>query len=99
MARQFDVFRLPEDVLVVAIQSDLLDAMATRVVVPLLPAGVAGPPMRGLNPEIRLGEERLILTPQLAATLTLRELGRPVGSVAHLRDEITRAIDILLSGV
>lgn len=64
MARRFDVFRLPGVVPAAATQSDLPDAMATRVAVPLLPAGAAGPPMRGLNPEIHLGEERLIPTPQ-----------------------------------
>ncbi len=99
MARQFDAFRTPGGTLVVVLQSDLLDAMRTRVVVPILPTGAAGRPMRGLNPEIRLGEEILVLMPQLLATLTLAELGDPVGSVAHLRDTITRAVDTLLSGV
>jgi CcdB protein len=41
MAQQFDVFRTDGGALVVVIQSDLLDAMRTRVVVPLLPAGTA----------------------------------------------------------
>jgi toxin CcdB len=99
VAQQFDVFRTPAGVLVVVIQSDLLDAMHTRVVAPLLPAGTAGRPMRGLNPEIRFGEEAMVLMPQLLATLTLGELGRQVGSLAHLRDTITRAVDMLLSGV
>jgi toxin CcdB len=99
MAQQFDVFRMAGGVLVVVIQSDLLDAMRTRVVAPLLPAGTAGRPMRGLNPEIGFGEENLVLMPQLLATLTIAELGRPVGSIAHLRDTVTRAVNMLLSGV
>ena len=99
MPRQFDVFRTAGGVLVVVIQSDLLDAMHTRVVVPLLPAGTAGRPMRGLNPEVTLGEETLVLMPQLIATLTIAELGRPAGSLAHMRDSVTRAVDTLLAGV
>jgi toxin CcdB len=99
MARQFDVFRTTSGVLVVVIQNDLLDAMRTRVVLPLLPAGSAGRPMRGLNPEINFGEETMVLMPQLMATLTIAELGRPVGSLAHFRDAVTRAVDTLLSGV
>jgi hypothetical protein len=55
--------------------------------------------MRGLNPEIRLGEEVFVLMPQLLATLTIGELGRPVGSIGHTRDTVTRAVDMLLSGV
>ena len=99
MARQFDLFRTAGGTLVVVIQSDLLEATRTRVVAPLLPAGAAGRPMRGLNPEIRLGAETLVLMPQLLATLTVSELGDPVGSAAHLRDDITRAVDTLLAGV
>ena len=83
----------------VVIQSDLLEAMHTRVVAPLLPAGAAGRPMRGLNPEIAIGAEAVVLMPQLLATLTIGELGRRVGSIAHMRDAVTRAVDILLSGV
>jgi len=81
------------------VQSDLLEAMQTRVVVPLLPAGAAGRSLGGLNPEIDLGGEAVVLMPQLAATLTLAELREPVGSIAHLRDTVTRAVDLLLSGV
>jgi hypothetical protein len=50
MARQFEVFRSASDMLVVVVQSDLLDAMRTRVVVPLVPAGTAGRPMRASTP-------------------------------------------------
>jgi toxin CcdB len=99
VARQYDVFRVDGDVLVVVVQSDLVEAMATRVVVPLLAAGAAGKRIYGLDPEIAFGDEILVLMPQLAATLTLAELGRPVGSVAHMRDAITRALSTLLSGV
>lgn len=99
MARQYEVFRIARDVLVVVVQSDLLDAMSTRAVVPLLPLGATGKAIRGLNPEIHIGEDVLFLAPQLVATLRIAELGPPVGSIAHCRDEITRAMDILLSGI
>lgn len=99
MARQFDLFRTASNVLVVVIQSDLLEAMRTRVVVPLLLLGTAGTPLRGLNPEIRRDDEAFVLMPQLLATLTIAELGRPVGSIAEQRNTITRAVDTLLSRV
>jgi toxin CcdB len=97
--QQYDVFRTSAGTLVVVIQSDLLEAMRTRVVVPLLRPGQAGKPMRGLNPELRVGEETVVLMPQLAATLTVAELGRPMGSLAQAGDAIVRAVDVLLSGV
>jgi len=99
VARQFDVFLTPGGTLVVVIQSDLLEAMQTRVVMPLLSTGEAGRRMRGLNPEVSVGEATAVLMPQLTATLTIAELGTPVGSVAYARDAIVRAVDMLLSGV
>ena len=85
--------------LVVVVQSDLLEAMRTRVVAPLLPVGRAGPGMRSLNPEITIADQTAVLMPQLLATLTIAEMGERVGSIAHMRDAITRAVDTLLSGV
>lgn len=99
MARQYDVLRTADGMLVVVIQSDLLDSMRPRVVAPLLPIGASGQPIRHLNPEITIGDEGVVLMPQLLATLTMPELGRPVRSVAHLRDTITRTIDLLQSGI
>lgn len=98
-ARQFDVYRSVSGTLVVVIQSDLLDAMATRVVVPLMPLGMTGTPLTRLNPRIAFGDQTLVLVPQLAATLTIREIGERMGSVADQRDSITLAIDTLLAGV
>jgi toxin CcdB len=99
VARQFDVFRTGEGVLVVVVQNDLFAAMATRVVVPLVAAGAAGKRIYGVNPEVVFLDEVLVLMPQLAATLTLAELGQPVGAVGHLREAITRAVETLVSGV
>ena len=50
MAAQYDLFRLPDGPVVVVIQNDLLDDIRTRVVIPLLPAGSAGKPLKRLNP-------------------------------------------------
>ncbi len=99
MPRQFDVFRIAGGPLVAVIQSDLLEAMHTRVVVPLLPVGTAGRPPAGLNPTVVVGGETVVLMPQLAATLTLAELGQPVGSIVSARDAVIRALDMLVSGV
>jgi toxin CcdB len=82
------------------IQSDLLDAMRTRVVVPLLSMEmVRGGEVPSLNPRLTFDGESLVLMPQLLATLTLSELGERAGSLAHERDRVTRAVDALLLGV
>ncbi|MCR8548378.1 CcdB family protein [Salipiger sp. P9] len=99
MAAQFDLYRMGDGTLVTVLQSDLLDGLQTRVVAPLIPADQIGRVMAPLNPSVQVGAERFLLMPQLAATLTVAELGERVGSLAVMRDEIVRALDALLSGV
>jgi toxin CcdB len=98
-ARQFDVFRTGDGALVVVLQNDLLDALRTRVVAPLVPVGGPAEALRGVNPQIAFGEGVYVLMPQYAATLTLAELGAPIGTVAHARDAVVRALDLLVTGV
>jgi|AACY02.2.fsa_nt_gi CcdB protein. len=98
MARQFDVCRMRNGALVVVIQSDLLDEMRTRVVVPLLPRDML-PPIGRLTPEVIANGVAYLAAPQLMATLTLDELGAPVASAAEHRDALIRACDLLLGGV
>lgn len=81
------------------LQSDLLHAIGTRVVAPLLPADLAAVPASHLNPEIVFDTTRLLLMPQLMATLSPAELGSVLGSLEHERDRILRAVDVLLTGI
>lgn len=81
------------------LQHDLLDQLQTRVVAPLLPPEAAGPPIRGLCPEIPVDGARYVLMPQLMATLTLAELGEHLGSAEAERNEVIRALDLLTTGV
>jgi len=99
VAAQYDLFRLPDGPVVVVIQNDLLDDIRTRVVIPLLPAGSAGKPLKRLNPTMTLNGDVLTLMPQLMATLSLAELGMCIGSCEDDRDVITRAVDTLLAGI
>ena len=86
--------------LLLDIQSDLLDPLATRVVVPLTPAGAArSRSMHALTPMVWFeGKEYLMLTPQLAGVAT-RDLGPVVGDLTADRATITAAIDFLIEGI
>lgn len=90
---------MADGTLVVVLQSDLLDEIATRVVAPLLPVETFSRIMDTLNPVVMVGERRHVLMPQMMATLTAAELGTAVGSLGVYRDEITRALDALWSGI
>jgi toxin CcdB len=82
------------------IQSDLLDPLATRVVVPLQAAGLAASrSMEPLTPAIRVaGKDYLMITPQLAG-VAARELGPVVADASADRAVIIAALDFLISGV
>lgn len=87
----------PNEGYVVDVQASLLDALSTRVVIPLLPADT-GRAIRDLNPVVDIdGRPFVVMTQELSAVpRTL--LNRSVGSLDAWRDEIVRALDVLLTG-
>ncbi len=96
---QFDVWRSRDgQVLLLDCQSDFLSHLTTRFVVPLLPADTLSPPVRRLNPELRVGDATVVMYTQLAAAVPVRELGSRVTSLVDEQDRIVAAIDFLLSG-
>jgi len=98
---QFDVHRLGNEAggLVVDCQSDLLNHIDSRFVVPLAPHEFAAIAARRLNPSFEIEGRTYILVTQQAASVPRGELGPPVASLADRSFEITDAIDVLISGV
>jgi toxin CcdB len=99
MAR-FDVYAAerPDDGCLLDIQADILSDLATRIVVPLLPAKRAPKPARGLNPIFDVDGVSLVMVTQFLAAVPRAELRRPLLSLAARSDEIVGALDILLTG-
>lgn len=85
--------------LLVDIQSDLLEPLSTRVVVPLTRSpALTKKPVSHLTPEVSFeGDRYLLMTPQLAG-VTRTELGSLAGSLAEERQTILEALDFLLTG-
>lgn len=86
--------------LLLDVQSDLLDALTTRVVIPMSRAGsLTKNPLEQLTPMIPFETEiYVLLTPQLAA-IAHHELGSAIGSLAEYRGTILAAMDFLLTGI
>lgn len=80
------------------IQSTWLEHLPSRVVVPLLPPTAALPVIRDLTPVFRVAEEQVAMMTHYLTAVPRRELGRPVGNLAAQKDEITRALDMLMTG-
>ena len=95
---QFDVFRLKSGQLVVDLQTDLIGIEVSRVVAPLRDAGrYASFP--GLTPKVVFDGQEWIVRVQELAAIMRGELNEQVGSLADYRDQIKRALDILIDGV
>jgi toxin CcdB len=103
---QFDVHRNPNAATraripyLLEVQSDLLDPLATRVVVPLCkPEVLSGKPAERLNPAFEIeGRKLLMLTPELAG-VPRKALGERVANLAAERAAIIAALDLVLTGI
>ena len=82
------------------VQSDLLDPLATRVVVPLCePEVLKGKLAERLNPVFEVeGRSMVMLTPELAG-VSRKLLGERVGNLANERHSIIAALDLLITGI
>lgn len=86
--------------LLLDVQSDLLEPLSTRIVVPLSPVATARHMvMKQLTPILKIDNKQYVmLTPQLAGVST-RELGQPVGTATTERATIIGALDLLITGI
>ena len=99
MAR-FDIHRSSSGAVpyLLDVQSELLDHLRTRVVIPLMLPGSVPPDLRDLHPRLVVGGTELLAATQLLSAVKRHDLGPVVGNAADQRDTITRALDLLLTG-
>ena len=81
------------------VQSDLLDSLATRVVIPLIEISKTSKPITRLNPIFEIGESSVVLSTQELAGVPSNVLGAFVVSLREHRSDIVNALDLLLTGV
>ena len=98
MAR-FDVYGNPDgNGFLIDVQADLMSHLNSRLVIPLVPAGIAPAPIKVLNPIFQIEDATyLVLTQQMAA-VSAQMLKKPVLNANSRRDEVVAAIDLLLQG-
>jgi toxin CcdB len=102
---QYDVFANPSRSAaegipyVVVIQSDLLDALATRLTMPLAVLDAAVKVPTSLCPVITVKGQRLHALAHYAAPLPAKLLRRPIENVAAQSGVLVSAIDTVLSGI
>lgn len=104
--RRFDVVRNPSGAsnktfpYFLVVQSEFLQELPTRVVVPLTRAkAIKGPPAALLNPEFEIEGVRLVMLTQQVASVPLTALRTRVVSLESQRVAIVRALDFLFEGI
>ncbi len=101
---QFDVFANPNPATTAGIpylldvQNDLLEHLATRVVVPLYAGSALPKPIQHLNPVFHLNGEPLVMVTQELAGIPATLLKTAVANLAQDRSQIIAALDFLFTG-
>ncbi len=80
------------------VQSDLLDGLNTRVIVPLIPPEEAPKPSRRLNPVFAVQGTDVVMLTHFLASVPEGVLGDPVENLSGNFAEITNALDMLFHG-
>ena len=81
------------------VQADLLDTLATRVVVPLVLEEKMGLAAKRLNPQFKVKGATVVMSTAELAGVPNRSLGDKVASLKNKRDEIIAALDLLVTGI
>lgn len=103
---QFDVYRNANAAskarapYLLDVQSDLLDTLTTRVVVPLCkPEVLKGKLAERLNPVLEVeGRKFILLTPEMAG-VSRKALGECAGNLSQHRQAIIAALDLVITGI
>jgi toxin CcdB len=103
---QFDVYLNPQPAarerfpFVVQVQSDFLDKLPTRLVMPLSVIELKADQLPSdLTPVFRIRGQRLALMPHLAAPLPKNILKKPVESLPDASLTVAKCFDAVLSGL
>ena len=102
---QFDVYANPSDSndkgipYVVVLQSDLLDALATRLVMPLATLKFADKVPEKLCPSVMVNGQKLRALAHYAAPMPVRSLRQMVGNLSAQSHLLMAAMDVVFSGV
>lgn len=97
MAR-LEVYASTDKTLLLDVQADFLWAIATRLVVPLVPLDIAPPQGARLNPIFSIEDTRYLMLPQLMTAVPKSLLKDHVTDLSAHRDEIVAALDMVLHG-
>ena len=80
------------------VQSDFVESLSTRVIVPLRVHSGETPTTDRLNPLFQIEGKKVFAETQSLVAVPVRVLRRPVGSLCEHRTDIESALDFLFRG-
>ena len=95
---QFDVYRMAGGELVLDVQTDLLGAFDSRLVVPLMAPAEAPIRHRRLNPEVVVEGQTYVMVTQFMIAVDRPELRNRVENLDRYYDQIKAAYDMAFNG-
>ena len=96
---KFDVYQLDsDDHLLLDVQADLLDALNTRIVVPLIPLHDFSKPAQRLNPVFEIIGQKYAMGTQFIGAVPKSIVTKPVANLSENFSEITNALDMAFQG-
>lgn len=103
---QFDIYRNPSPEsrewapYIVDLQHEMLSALNTRIVAPLLTASPSGEQvMQRLNPIVCIRGKNYFLSTTEMASIPAKELSEVAGNLSQYRDDLLSAIDLIFTAV
>lgn len=100
MSQQFDLYRDPDGGLILILQSDAVDGLGTRIFASCLPAdGSRQNELDRLSIPFVFAEREYRVMLNLLGTARVGNMGKKVGTLTTLRDQIIKAVDFLITGI
>ena len=81
------------------VQTDLLDVLATRIVIPLHTMASMPKPARHLNPIFEITGEKFVLSTAELAGIPTAMLGKPIDNLKTYREDMIAALDFVFTGI
>lgn len=103
---QFDLYANPNPEsrkrapYIIDLQHEMLSGLATRIMAPLVLSKPSGlPAVQRLNPVVSVEGQEYFLSTAEMASVPVRELSEPKGSLSTYRHDLMAAVDFLFTAV
>ncbi len=102
---QFDIYHNPDPETrhkipyLLDVQTNLLEQLATRTVIPLVVASKMGKVAKKLNPKFEIEKITVVMSTAEIAAVSSNILSEKVASLQNRREDVIAALELLFTGI